>query len=85
VQNESNACLADCFLAFSELEHVHALDVIKRLGEFSPIGRLFTLDCLMKITEIVQFFGFFISKIFLHKEWTKNFSINLSVLILLIY
>jgi hypothetical protein len=46
--------------------------VIKRLGEFSPIGRLFTLDCLMKITEIVQSFGFFISKIFLPKEWTKK-------------
>jgi hypothetical protein len=30
---------------------------VARLGEFSPLGRLFTLGSVLKITEISLFFG----------------------------
>jgi hypothetical protein len=33
---------------------------VTRLGEFSPIGRLFTLGSVMKITEVAKHFGLLI-------------------------
>jgi hypothetical protein len=30
---------------------------VTRLGEFSPIGRLFTVGCVLKIAEVAQIFG----------------------------
>jgi hypothetical protein len=33
------------------------------LSEFSPTGRSFTLDCILKITEVAQKLGLFFSTI----------------------
>jgi hypothetical protein len=50
------------------------LNRVTRLGEFSPIGRLFTLGCVRKITEVAQIYGlhFFHGTIYvliLTKKW----------------
>jgi hypothetical protein len=47
------------------------------LGEFSPIGRLFTLGSFLKITKVAQFFGQHLSiyksvvLFVLKKGWSK--------------
>jgi hypothetical protein len=45
---------------------------VTRLGEFSPIGLLFSLGSLLKITEVAQHSGLLFSSFqFIYKFWQK--------------
>jgi hypothetical protein len=46
---------------------------VTRLGEFSPIGRLFTSGSVLKMTKAVQIFGLHIfSEKVMHQLWQQN-------------
>jgi hypothetical protein len=48
----------DTILEMDRLRFAHLVPFrVTRLGEFSPIGRLFPLDRVLKISEVAHIFG----------------------------
>jgi hypothetical protein len=45
---------------------------VTRLGKFSPLGQLFTLGIVLKITEVAQFLGYFFPRKHLRINFDKK-------------